>query len=204
MNVMMILANSTPGLHAAKHNMIPSTRPLKENSMRFFIVTVLTVLLSHAGQAQSHQHQPYAGLHSRSIKALSEQQIADLQDGKGMSLALAAELNGYPGPSHVLEHADALNLSEEQQHSVKSQFLAMQEEARAIGAKLIMQERHLDAMFAKREIDASKLAHMTKAIGETQAQLRAAHLKYHLSTETLLAPDQIKRYAELRGYATKP
>jgi Spy/CpxP family protein refolding chaperone len=172
--------------------------------MRFLIVTVLTVLFSHAAQAQSHQHQHYAGLQSRSIKALSEQQIADLQDGKGMSLALAAELNGYPGPSHVIEHADALHLTEEQQRSVKSQFVAMQKEARAIGARLIMQERHLDAMFTKREIDAPKLAHMTKAISETQAQLRAAHLKYQLSTEKLLTPDQIKRYAELRDYTTKP
>ena len=172
--------------------------------MLFLIATVLTILFSDAVQAQSHHHQPYAGLQSRSIKALSEQQIADLQDGKGMSLALAAELNGYPGPSHVLEHADALNLSEQQQTFIKGQFVAMQEEARAIGAKLIMQESHLDAMFAKREIDSPKLAHMTKAIGETQAHLRAAHLKYHLSTEKLLTPDQIKRYVELRGYAAKP
>ncbi len=45
---------------------------------------------------------PYAEMKDRAIKALSEQQIADLKGGKGMGLALPAELNGYPGPMHVL------------------------------------------------------------------------------------------------------
>ena len=39
--------------------------------------------------------------------------VADLKAGRGMGLALAAELNGYPGPSHVLELADKLKLSAE-------------------------------------------------------------------------------------------
>src|SRR5215216_2241767 len=51
---------------------------------------------------------PYAGLQARPLKALSEAQIADLRAGRGMTLALAAELNGYPGPLHVIELADAL------------------------------------------------------------------------------------------------
>ncbi|MEP6771143.1 MAG: hypothetical protein ABI893_05065, partial [Polaromonas sp.] len=41
---------------------------------------------------------PYAGQHTRGIKALSEAQTADLLAGKGMEQAKAAELNGYPGP----------------------------------------------------------------------------------------------------------
>ncbi len=31
-----------------------------------------------------------------------------------MGLALAAELNGYPGPAHVIELADSLELTEAQ------------------------------------------------------------------------------------------
>jgi len=50
----------------------------------------------------------------RTVKVLSEQQITDLKTGRGMGLALAAEFNDYPGPSHVLELADALQLSDEQ------------------------------------------------------------------------------------------
>lgn len=49
---------------------------------------------------------PYAGIARRSVKALSDREISDLRTGRGMGLALAAELNGYPGPAHVLELAE--------------------------------------------------------------------------------------------------
>ena len=62
--------------------------------------------------AQSHS--PYLGFEKRTIKALSDQQTSDLRAGLGMSLALAAELNGYPGPRHTLELASELNLTDEQ------------------------------------------------------------------------------------------
>ena len=45
------------------------------------------------------------------------------------------------------------------------------------------------------------LATATAEIGDTQAKLRDAHLRYHLSTVAMLQPSQIQRYAELRGYA---
>ena len=69
-------------------------------------------------------HQPYAGLQSRAVKALSDQQIADLRAGRGMGLAFSAELNGYPGPVHVLEHADAMSLSITQRERTKSRSLS--------------------------------------------------------------------------------
>src|SRR5215469_14793256 len=45
---------------------------------------------------------PYAGQEARTIKALSDDDIAALRKGEGMGMAKAAELNGYPGPVHVL------------------------------------------------------------------------------------------------------
>ena len=71
------------------------------------LISIALALPTAASLAQSQQ--PYAGLEARSIKALSDQQIADLKAGRGMGLALAAELNGHPGPMHVLELADPLN-----------------------------------------------------------------------------------------------
>jgi len=61
--------------------------------------------------AQESARSPYAGFEQRPIKALSTQQIADLRAGREMSLALAAELNGFPGPLHVLELARGLDLT---------------------------------------------------------------------------------------------
>jgi hypothetical protein len=39
------------------------------------------------------------------IRGLTEEEISALQQGLGMGRARAAELNGYPGPRHVLDLA---------------------------------------------------------------------------------------------------
>jgi hypothetical protein len=144
---------------------------------------------------------PYAGMQARPIKALSDQQVADLKAGRGMGLALAAELNGYPGPSHLLELADQLGLSESQRATVRGLFEAMKADAIALGERLIAQETKLDRLFADHKVTSESLSTATAEIGDTQAKLRDAHLKYHLSTVALLEPSQVQRYAELRGYA---
>ena len=156
------------------------------------------LLLPVAAVAQSHQ--PYAGLEARPVKALSQDQIADLRAGRGMGLALAAELNGYPGPLHVIELADKLGLSADQRARVERLFADMKAEAVPLGEKLIAQETELDRQFASRSISADSLMRATAAIGETQGQLRAAHLKYHLLTLAILSPDHVRRYGGLRGY----
>jgi len=153
------------------------------------------------GAASAQSHQPYAGLQSRAIKALSDQQIADLRAGRGMQLALAAELNGYPGPLHVLEHADALALTAEQRARMQQLFEAMKAEAIGLGERLIAQESALDRLFADRTVTPATLAAATGEIGRTQGELRATHLRYHLAAFEVLTPHQMQRYAELRGYA---
>ena len=86
--------------------------------MRFVIAASAIVVFTGLAMGQ----QPYAGLQNRSIKTLSDQQIADLNAGRGMGLALAAELNGYPGPVHAIELADQLHLSPEQVTKLKALF----------------------------------------------------------------------------------
>ena len=152
-----------------------------------------------ASWAQAHQ--PYTGLETRSIKALSEDQIADLKAGRGMSLALAAELNGYPGPRHVLELAAQLELSRAQQQQVRQLFEAMQAEAIPLGERLIAAEAALDRQFASRSVSEPSLESGVQDIAAVQGGLRAAHLKYHLATVGVLTPEQVARYGELRGYA---
>jgi Spy/CpxP family protein refolding chaperone len=155
-------------------------------------------LLASIAFAQS----PYVGMQARPIKSLSEQQVADLKAGRGMGLALAAELNGYPGPAHVLELADQLGLSAEQKARVQNLFDSMKAEALPLGAKLLDQEAALDGQFADRSITPETLKAETAQIGVTQAELRNAHLKYHLQTAQILTPDQMQRYSVLRGYGS--
>jgi Spy/CpxP family protein refolding chaperone len=161
---------------------------------------VLVLLALTAGPSFAQSAQPYAGLEGRPIKALSEQQIADLRAGRGMGLAFAAELNGYPGPMHLLELADSLDLSGQQRAKMQELFAAMKAEAIPLGERLIAQEADLDKAFASKMITAATLAAATEAIGVTHAALRQTHLKYHLFTVEVLTPAQVQRYAELRGY----
>jgi hypothetical protein len=161
------------------------------------IVAGLLVLMTTATLAQA----PYTGMQTRRIKSPSDDQIADLKNARGMGLALAAELNGYPGPSHVLEFADKLALSDDQRAKVQHLFDSMKAEALSLGAKLLEQETELDRLFASRSITPDNLKTATAVIAVTQGQLRETHLKYHLSTVALLSQDQIRRYDELRGYS---
>ena len=60
--------------------------------MKMLVVVISLTVFPQFAFAQS----PYAGMQTRAIKALSDQQIADLRAGRGMGMAL-------PGPAHVLE-----------------------------------------------------------------------------------------------------
>jgi Spy/CpxP family protein refolding chaperone len=159
------------------------------------VVFAVSVVASSA-LAQS----PYAGMQTRPVKALSEQQVADLKAGREMGLALPAELNGYPGPSHVLELSDKLGLTAEQRARVHELFDSMKAEAIPIGAKLLAEEAELDRQFASHSITPESLKTRTAQIGATQADLRNAHLKYHLQTAQILSSDQMQLYSSLRGY----
>ena len=164
--------------------------------MRRALVLCTFMLASTAAIAQT----PYAGMQMRPIKALSDQQVADISAGRGMGLALTAELNGYPGPSHVLELADRLVLTADQRARVQTLFDSMKSEALPIGARLLEQEAELDKQFSGHTVTPDSLKASMAAIAMTQGELRQTHLKYHLSTAVLLSTVQMQRYAELRGY----
>jgi Spy/CpxP family protein refolding chaperone len=163
---------------------------------------MIVAILATVGvaQAQHASPSPYSGLETRSVKALSDQQIADLKAGRGMGLALPAELNGYPGPVHVLELADQLGLTEQQRTRVQDLHAAIKAETVPLGERLIAQETDLDRQFATKSVTPVSLQATTAEIGASQGALRGAHLRYHLSTVEVLTPEQIRRYGELRGY----
>lgn len=144
---------------------------------------------------------PYVGFEARQIKALGPDEIAAYENGDGMRYALAAELNHYPGPKHVLELAGDLELSGEQKRRVEQIFEVMRENARDLGAEIVAAERELDLAFAGGTIDDDQLQRQTAAIAELQGRLRAIHLAAHLATRAVLTPEQVERYDALRGYA---
>src|SRR5881296_2764430 len=103
----------------------------------------LVAILAAVG-ASAQTTSPYAGQEQRAIKALSDQEIRDLLEGRGMGLAKAAELNSYPGPLHVLQLADKLGLTDAQRTATESLYARMRDGVQPIGAKIIEAEKNLD------------------------------------------------------------
>lgn len=149
------------------------------------------------------QPSPYVEQQSRDIKALSAQEVDGLLAGKGMGFAKAAELNGYPGPAHVLELADRLELAPEQQARTQEIFRRMEASAQALGAQLIEAERELELLFRSRQVEQSSLRKAVERVASLQAQVRLAHLQAHLEQASVLTPQQSAAYSRLRGYGTR-
>lgn len=146
---------------------------------------------------------PYVGEEARSIKSLSADEVVAYTAGKGMGFAKAAELNGYPGPAHVLELADQLELSPVQRQQTQALFDSMSSAAIALGEQLIAAEQALDELFSTRTIDTRSLSVATTNIARIRGDLRRVHLATHLQQLPLLTNQQVARYNKLRGYTSQ-
>lgn len=171
----------------------------------FRILTLLNAFITVVSNAAADEtHKPYQGLETREITSLSDQDIDALRSGSGWGLALPAELNGFPGPAHVLELADELGLSESQNQRVSAIFDAMRVDAIAKGEALIDAERNLDQGFRSDSLDADQLRRLIDLAEAARADLRYVHLSRHLMTLGILDAEQVAAYSLLRGYASDP
>ncbi len=171
--------------------------------MKHLLLTTICLAVFVDGAAAQHQHQqtPYVDLKTREIKALSDEAIQEYRNGDGMSLALSAELNMYPGPRHVLELVDVLSLDTVQIARVETIRDATNADAVRIGAQIVDLERTLDRAFAQRTIDSTGLRSVTNEIGSLQGRLRFVHLAAHLVVTEILSQAQIEQYETHRGYS---
>lgn len=176
--------------------------------MKLFCSAIALLLLAAApaiAQHGHHQHQSkYAGQEKRDIKSLSPDDLAELRRGGGWGLAKAAELNGVPGPAHLLEMKDKIGLSAEQVAKIEALFKDMQKNAIAAGARLIDLERKLESEFRAGTVTDASLQSALAAIGKVRTELRYIHLSTHLKTPAIVSKEQIALYNKLRGYASDP
>jgi hypothetical protein len=144
----------------------------------------------------------YIGQEKRGIKSLSKEDIKELKAGAGWGMAKAAELNGLPGPKHILEMSKEIELTAEQEEMVITVYNDMNKKAIRLGNKLIEYEEELNNRFVERNIDEKILDDLLEKISETYKLLRFVHLSAHLKTPTILTESQIKKYNKLRGYTS--
>ena len=167
-------------------------------SKLLYVCTCLMTLMINVVRADTIS--PYAGQSARDIKALAPEDVEAYLSGKGMGLAKAAELNGYPGPAHVLAMATELELSPNQKQRTEALFSSMETKATELGHTLIEQERELDQQFASKSATRESVAATLQRIGELQAKVRDTHLQAHLAQLEILTSSQVAKYQELRGY----
>ncbi len=170
---------------------------------KLVLTTSALLLVSGSAMAESKANQPYAGQEKRSVSSLSAADLNALKKGQGWGLAKPAELNGYPGPIHVLELADRLGLSKAQISQVRTIYKEMNANARRIGKALVQSEVELDALFKSGSATPDALKRVLEKSSQLRADLRAAHLNAHIKTVPLLTQHQRHLYTQLRGYSNK-
>lgn len=116
-----------------------------------------------------------------------------------MGASLPAELNGAPGPLHVLQLAVQLKVTPEQQAALERLTIAMKTSAQQLGAQVIAAEAELDEAFKSGAMDDKTIQAATARITVLQGQLSAVHLTAHLLTKGLLSQDQVVAYNVARG-----
>jgi Spy/CpxP family protein refolding chaperone len=143
-------------------------------------------------------------MQNRAVKSLSDDDIKELRRGGGWGLALAAELNGMPGPTHLLELKDQIPLTDDQVAKTQALITDMRQAAIPTGERLIAAETALENAFAKGAINEVSLRGLLAESESARTELRFIHLSQHFKTVQYLKPEQIKRYNILRGYAEDP
>ena len=123
-------------------------------------------------------------------------------EGAGMGYARAAELNHFPGPMHVLELADQLKLTAGQRAATRTLMDAHKSQARALGAEVVAAEREVEQLFRSGRVDEAVLARAARTAAAVEGEYRLSHLETHRRMRELLSAEQVKRYDELRGYAS--
>ncbi|MDA0733189.1 MAG: hypothetical protein O2909_00545 [Chloroflexi bacterium] len=156
-----------------------------------------------SGSVQS----PYQGQETRKIKALSQDDIDGLLNGSGTpfgGIAKPAELNGYPGPRHVLDAVASgeFQVTPEQLAQIESLYDGMQSEAIELGQTIIGAEESIDTAFSSGTITEESLKDKIALSAKLYGQLRIVHLKTHLSMIDILNLEQVAHYNVLRGYSS--
>ncbi|CAN5515904.1 hypothetical protein BH18THE2_BH18THE2_22290 [soil metagenome] len=160
---------------------------------------------SHSGHVTYNTISKYTGQENRIIKSLSPEDVESLQTGTGDAfggMAKLAELNGYPGPRHVLDLANELKLSNEQKAKITTIYDNMKKKAVDLGQKIVNVEKIANGEFINKTITDSQIKQLIFKSSEIYGQLRYAHLSTHLKMLDILSPEQVNLYNNLRGYSS--
>jgi Spy/CpxP family protein refolding chaperone len=146
---------------------------------------------------------PYAApwLEHAEIRALPPDEVAQIANGEGAGFAKAAEMNGLPGPRHVLDLGDELSLTADQRVRTAAIFADMRAAALPAGQAYLDAQRALESDFGAQAITPAALPARVAQVNLLRATLETVHLGAHLATLAVLSPEQTASYQQVRGYS---
>jgi Spy/CpxP family protein refolding chaperone len=159
----------------------------------------------HSEHTDNNTISKYITQENRIIKSLSSEDIESLETGTGDAfggMAKLAELNGYPGPRHVLDLGKELGLTTAQKENITMIYNYMKREALKLGQEILQIEKTANELFDNKSISDSELQRLIKKSAENYGKLRYIHLTTHLKMMDILSQEQIILYNTLRGYNT--
>lgn len=153
----------------------------------------------HEQMAQHHHMASDAPSQSPEARhhAFLEEERQAIERGEGFGMAFPAELNGYPGPRHILDLQNELKLTPDQAAAVQKLFAEMKEQALARGKEVLQAEGELERMFRANRPEA-ELREQVLRVASLRGELRWVHLRAHLAAAQLLTKEQIAAYSQLR------
>jgi Spy/CpxP family protein refolding chaperone len=128
---------------------------------------------------------------------------AGLRNGEGMGMAMYADMNGYPGPKHILDLKDKLGLTKDQQKKVEDAVKLVKISATTKGDEIIVAEQELFSLFKSGKVNEKTLRLKLENIGKLRGELRYIHLQAHVRMKQILSAGQIQQYYESRSSESK-
>jgi Spy/CpxP family protein refolding chaperone len=147
----------------------------------------------HAGMQQG------GGMGGGMLGGMSDAEKEALRAGQGLGAGRIAMQAGYPGPRHVLEMGDELELTAGQKEKIGTIYAEAKASFAKLGAELVEKEEALEAMFASGDVDVGDMKKLSAEIGERQGELRAAHLAAHVRTKEALTAAQLEKLSSMAG-----
>jgi hypothetical protein len=154
---------------------------------------------SFLGFSQDTVPVPDAPKETSPIRSLTDQEYLDYKYGNEMGMGRVAELNNYPSPEEVRKHEDKLKLTVAQKAQLKKIIDGWIFKTREMGGFILTQESRLNNLFATGKATDGAVIYFTNKIGLYLGELRNAHLQAHLKTRSILTPDQIRKYYQIKG-----
>jgi Spy/CpxP family protein refolding chaperone len=165
---------------------------------------IATPAFAQSGHGHQHGDRDATPAHQR-VEACQREFDQVIADGRGFGLAFPADQNGYPGPLHVLELKDRLQLTSEQEARMRALFETMLGDARQRATRLAAAEDRLRRIFADGAADPAAVRTAVAEAETARADVRLVHLLAHLQARDVLTEAQRRAYQEIRwGPAKNP